>query len=60
MFLPPRVVKLGKAELEVPGSTAALEVPQFSDYVERVQAWAANEFGCRRDLPQPLAPEPAS
>lgn len=45
MFLPPRVVQLGKEELEVPGSTAVLEVPEFSEYVERVQAWAANDFG---------------
>jgi hypothetical protein len=45
MFLPPQLVKLGTAELEVPASTTKLDVPEFSEYVERVQSWAANEFG---------------
>lgn len=45
MFLPPQVVKLGTKELEVSASTARLEVPEFSEYVERVQSWAANELG---------------
>jgi hypothetical protein len=44
-FLPPRAVALGKEEVEVPGSTAVLEVPEFSEYVERVQAFAATELG---------------
>lgn len=45
MFLPPEVVKLGEREVLVSGSTAKRDVPEFSDYVERVQAWAQNEMG---------------
>lgn len=44
-FLPPRVIALGEAEIEVPASTAVQDVPAFSDYVERVQAFASNELG---------------
>lgn len=44
-FLPPRVIQLGTAEIEAPGSTADQEVPEFSEYVERVTAFAATELG---------------
>jgi hypothetical protein len=44
-FLPPRVIELGGEAVEVPGSTAIQDVPAFSEYVERVQAFAASELG---------------
>lgn len=47
MFLPPKTIDLGEKELQVPGSSAELDVAAFSDYVERVQSWAATELGVR-------------
>lgn len=44
-FLPPVIVTIGDEEIAVPGSTTKLEPPEFSDYIERVQAWAASELG---------------
>lgn len=45
MFLPPKTIELAGKELTVPGSTAEQDVPAFSEYVERVQSWAANDLG---------------
>jgi methyl coenzyme M reductase subunit D len=44
MFLPPHTVKLGEREVTVSGSTVTDKM-SFSDYVEKVQAWASNELG---------------
>lgn len=40
-FLPPVVVQIGEEMKEVPGSTAKLSTVDFAEYVERVQAFAA-------------------
>jgi hypothetical protein len=45
MFLPPEVLKLGKREVTVSGSTAQRNVEEFSEYVTQVMAWASSEFG---------------
>lgn len=44
-LLPRRQVTLGDEVLDYPGSTAVLDTGDFSDYVERVRAWAASELG---------------
>jgi hypothetical protein len=44
-FLPKRIVNIAGEDEEVLGSTALLDKPAFSEYVERVAAWAACEFG---------------
>lgn len=45
LFLPKRQITVGDQVLLVPGSTARLDTAEFSEYVERVQAWAASELG---------------
>lgn len=40
-FLPRRVVTVGNEELVVLGSSAKLDVKEFSDFVEQVQMFAA-------------------
>lgn len=45
LFLPPRTIALRDKQITAPGSTAVLDVAEFSDYVERVQAWARTELG---------------
>ena len=44
-FLPPVMVELGAEMIEVPASSAKLGRQVFSDYMERVIAFAATEFG---------------
>lgn len=44
-FLPPVVVKLGSDEIAVNGSSAKLDTMEFSQFVERVTAFAASELG---------------
>lgn len=44
-FLPRRIVSFDGVDTEIVGSTALLDRPAFSEYVERVSAWAASEFG---------------
>lgn len=44
-FLPKRIVNIEGKDDEIPGSTAILDKPAFSEYVERVSAWAATELG---------------
>lgn len=44
-FLPKRFVTFDGVDYEIPGSTAELDRPAFSEYVERVSSWAATEFG---------------
>jgi len=44
-FLPPRVISLGSEEVTIPPSTTATDVPEFSEYVERVVSFAATELG---------------
>jgi hypothetical protein len=44
-FLAPKVVKVGKQEIEVPGSSRELDTKDFSQYVERVAQFAAEELG---------------
>lgn len=43
-FLPRRLVTFDGKDVEIVGSTALLDRPAFSEYVERVAAWAATEF----------------
>lgn len=43
-FLPKRVVSFDGVDHEIVGSTALLDKPAFSEYVERVASWAATEF----------------
>lgn len=44
-FLPKRLVSFDGKDVEIVGSTAELDKPAFSEYVTRVMAWAATEFG---------------
>lgn len=44
-FLPPRQITVGDQVLMVPGSTTKQDTLEFSEYVERVRAWAASELG---------------
>lgn len=44
-FLPKRIVSFDGKDYEIVGSTAELDKPAFSEYVERVTAWAASDFG---------------
>ena len=44
-FLPPVMVKLGEDEVAINGSSAKLDVGEFSEFVEKVQAFAASELG---------------
>lgn len=44
-FLPRRVVTVGNEELVVLGSSAKLDVKEFSDFVEQVQMFASQELG---------------
>ena len=44
-FLPRRIVSFDGEDTEIVGSTAILDKPAFSEYVERVASWAAQEFG---------------
>lgn len=44
-FLPRRIVSFDGKDYEIVGSTALLDKPAFSEYVERVASWAAQEFG---------------
>lgn len=45
LFLQPEVLKIGKREVTVSGSTTKRDVAEFGEYIERVQAWAVNELG---------------
>lgn len=44
-FLPRRLVSLNDKDVEVDGSSAELDAAGFSEYLERVIAWAASDFG---------------
>ena len=44
-FLPPRMVRVGKEEIEVPGSSRDLDTKEFSEFVEHVARFAAEELG---------------
>lgn len=45
ILLPPEIIKVGKREVTVSGSTARRDVAEFSDYIEKVRALAQNELG---------------
>lgn len=45
MFLPPRVVAIAGKEVTIPPTTTDKDVPEFCEYVERVQSWAVTELG---------------
>lgn len=42
LFLPPKVIEYGGRTFKVPGSTSNLSIQDFTEYVERVRAEAAN------------------
>lgn len=44
-FLPPVSVRLGDDEISVTGSSAKLDTMEFSQFVEKVTAFAASELG---------------
>lgn len=44
-FLIPQVVKVGKDEIQVPGSSRKLDTKEFSQFVERVAQFASEELG---------------
>lgn len=50
-FLPKRIVSFDGVDHEIVGSTALLDKPAFSEYVERVMAWAATDFGIQISSP---------
>lgn len=45
LFLPPKTIVIADQVVQIPGSTAKLDTREFSEFVERVQAWAASEIG---------------
>ena len=45
MFLPPRVVQIAGKEVTIPPTTTESDTREFSDYVERVQAFAQSQLG---------------
>lgn len=44
-FLPRQVVTVGDEEVPIVGSSTKLDVKEFSEFVERVQAFASSELG---------------
>jgi hypothetical protein len=44
-FLPQQVVNLGGEEVYIPSSSAKLDKATFTEYVEKVMAFAASELG---------------
>lgn len=50
-LLPRKWVGIGGREREVPKSTTELTMPEFSEYLERVRAWAAQELKMTIPLP---------
>jgi hypothetical protein len=44
-FIPPKFIEIGEEQIAVPGSSAKLDVREFSEFVERVQEFAASELG---------------
>ncbi len=44
-LLPPQVVSLADEEITIPATTTTLGKKEFSDYVDRVCAFAATELG---------------
>ena len=44
-FLPRRVITVGDEEFPILGSSAKLDVGEFSNFVEQVQVFAAQELG---------------
>lgn len=53
-FLDRRFLKLGDESLPIPASSTALDTMEFSEFVEKVQAFAAQELGIQlfaHDLP---------
>jgi len=51
MFLPPRIIEFRGKTFKVPGSTQSLSVQEFTEYVERVRAYAATELNL--NIPDP-------
>jgi hypothetical protein len=45
VLLPRRFVRIGEKEVEVKKTTTDLSVKEFSEFLERVAAWAAQELG---------------
>lgn len=45
MFLPPRFVELNGLTVEVRRETSKLNTKELAEFANRVQAWAAQEFG---------------
>lgn len=44
-FLPPRFIEVGDESIPVVGSTAGMDIQEFSNFLEQVQAFAAAELG---------------
>lgn len=44
-YLPPKFVKLGEEEVALPAESRSLDLTEFSQFVEKVQAFAAQELG---------------
>ena len=42
MFLPPVIVDLGTEQRTVPGSSRALSVRDFGEYMDKISAWCAS------------------
>ncbi|MFA5168759.1 MAG: hypothetical protein WC530_09550 [Candidatus Omnitrophota bacterium] len=45
MFLPPRIVEFGKMSFKMPGSSADLSTVEMTEFIEKIRAHAAVEFG---------------
>ena len=54
MYLPKVTTIYRDREIEKPISTTKLDKKQFSDYMNRVQQFAASEFGCVLPNPEDL------
>lgn len=44
-FLPQKWIRVGDEEVKIPASSTKLDVKEFSDFVEQVQSFAAQELG---------------
>ncbi len=50
MFLPKKFIKVGKKRLMAEPSTTRLSTKEFSEYVEKIIVWSAQELGIEWNL----------
>lgn len=55
MFLNPEYVTINGQEIEITGSTAKSDSPEFWQYIERIRVWYMENVGLRIPLPNELS-----